>query len=183
MYIKINRFTLWVLVTVLVGCGASEGGGGNPVPVGSSVVINPPSIAWDITAPPPPPESCFPDDPALVTYNDHTLAISVVNSNNVPLGDVEIRVVASLAGNTYAGIEVLKIYDDRDGDHVVDDPDELVSSNTSPAFVTRTARHTGEKYILLRVNLNCTYRGNVYVYAGTAYGSAEIQVQEISASP
>lgn len=162
-------FTVFLLVATLAGCG--DGGGGDPVPLGSSVRINQAAIEWEIGATP------TPCPVNLNNYNDHTIAISVLDSNNSPLGSVDIRVMADLSGNTYSGTDVIKIYDDLNGNGVVDDPAELVSSNTSPAFLTQTGRYTGTKIVLVRVNLSCPYRGNLYAFAGAAFGSINIEVK------
>lgn len=163
---KIHTLAVWLLVG-LVGCGASE----NPVPTDATVQINPSSIPWEISDRPSP---CL-VDPSI--YNDHTIAISVMDSNNSPLGNVDIRITADLTGNTFSGIDVIRVYDDLNGNGVVDDPAELVSSITSPAFTTKTS-NVGTKLILVRVNLSCPYRGNLNVYAGSAFGSTNIEVSE-----
>lgn len=172
---EMSHTTTLVFIASLLGCG--QGGGGDPAPPGSSVRINPSSIEWDIS-----------DRPALcainqAVYHDHTIAISVLDANNSPVGNVDIRIVPDLAGNTYSGTPVIKLYDDLDQDGIIDDPNELVSSNTSPAYVTQTDRYTGSKTMLLRVNLSCPYRGNLYVYAGSAFNSINIQVNEIPPEP
>jgi len=156
---------------MLPGCGASDGGGGNPVPVGATVQVNPSAIQWEIGNGDP----CV-IDPAV--YNDHTVAISVLNSSGAPLGNVDIRVMADLSGNTFSGTDVIKVYDDLNGNGVIDDPAELVSSNTSPSFITKTAQYSGTRIVLVRVNLSCPYRGNLHVFAGAAYGSTNIEVTQ-----
>ena len=161
--------SLAVLLAIgLAGCGASDE---NPVPTNATVQVNPSSIPWEI------PERPIPCPVNLAFYNDHTIAISVVDSNNSPLGNVDLRITADLSGNTHSGIERIKVYDDLNGNGVVDDPDELVSSNISPAFTTKTS-NVGTKLILVRVNLSCPYRGNLNVYAGSAFGSTNIEVSE-----
>jgi len=167
---------LMVCLTLLAGCGASEGGGGNPVPVGATVQVNPETIQWEIGN----------GDPCVIDpgiYNDHTIAISVLNNSGAPIGNVDIRVMADLSGNTFSGIDVIKVYDDLNGNGVIDDPAELVSSNTSPSFVTKTEHYSGTRNVMVRVNLSCPYRGNVHVFAGAAYGSANIQVTQRTATP
>ena len=160
------------MTLALAGCGSSSIGGGDPVPLNSTVKINPSSITWTIPAPL--------ATPCVVDFNNHNdtpIAISVLDSSQSPLGNIGIRVLADLSGNTYSGSPVLKVYDDLNGNGVVDDPAELVSSNTSPAFNTFTDKYTGTKNILLRVNLSCPYSGNLYVFAGAAFASINIVVK------
>jgi len=156
---------------VLSACGASSGGGGDPLPVNASVQISPASITWDIAD--------GPDCTAF--YQDYTISITVFDAHNSPLGNVDLRIVADFAANTASPPEVLRIYEDFNGNGVVDDPAEYVSSNTSPAFMTKTARYTGTKIILLRAYLGCNYRGNLWVYAGPAFANMNIEVKEPAA--
>lgn len=166
---RFGRLSL-LIAAVLTGCG----GGGNPVPPNSTVQTSIPDngIVWDIAAPAVTPCVINP-----ARYNDHTIAISVLDGNRSPLGNVDIRVVVDLAGNTYSNTPVLGLYDDFNANGVVNDPAELVSSNTSPAYTTKTDAYTGTKILLLRVNLSCPYRGNLHVYAGTAYKGGTIEVK------
>lgn len=171
------RNSVVLLLGMLMGCGGADE---NPVPVNATVLVSPNAIEWQI--PPVPTGQTCSDvfDPSY--YNDHTIAVSVMNANNSPLGDIDLRIIADLAGNTYSGIEVVKVYDDFNGNGVVDDPAELVSSNASPAFTTKTSRN-GTKVILVRVNLSCPYRANLNVYAGAAFGSINIEVTENTTTP
>ena len=166
MFRQLLGYTTLLLSVVLSGCG-----GGDPVPPSSTVLISPSSIKWEISAKPTP---CPVNSNVFI---DHTIVISVLDTNNSPLGSVDIRVVTDLTGNTFSGLPVLNVYDDKNGNGVVDDPAELVSSNTSPAFMTATDRYTGTKTILLRVNLSCPYKGNLHVYAGAAYSNINIEVK------
>ena len=175
-------YTALFIMSALTGC--SDGaGGGNPVPPNSTVQLNQSGITWDIG------ETASPCRVRSNPYNDHTIAISVLDPNGSPLGNVDFRVVVDLSGNTYffepappepPGLPVLQLYEDRNGNGVVDDPEELVSSNTSSAFKTTTDQYTGTKMVLLRVNLSCTYRGNLHVFAGAAYGSVNVEVKTIT---
>jgi hypothetical protein len=148
-------------------CG--PGGNEDPVPPGASITINPQDIEWEISGSDP---SC-PD----TSFNDHTFTIVVQDSNGVPLGDVDLIVRADLAANT-SPFDVIRLYDDVNGNGVVDHPQELVSSNTGTAFFTKTDKFTGARTLLARVILSCEYQGNITVHAGSAFGSTNIAVTE-----
>lgn len=176
-------YTALFIMSALTGC--SDGaGGGNPVPPNSTIQLNQSGITWDIG------ETASPCRVNPSPYNDHTIAISVLDPNGSPLGNVDLRVVADLSGNTFEptpptppalpALPALQLYEDRNGNGVVDDPAELVSSNTSSAFKTKTDQYTGTKIVLLRVNLSCTYRGNLHVFAGAAYGSVNVEVKTVT---
>lgn len=165
---KHTRHFVIIGIALLGFTACGPGGDEDPVPPGASVTINPQDIEWDIT----PSAVCVEG-----IYNDHTLAITVQNDNGVPLGEVDLLISADLAANTSA-FDLIRLYDDVNGNGVVDHPQELVSSNGSPAFFTKTDKFSGTRTLLVRVNLSCTYRGNVNVFAGSAFASTSINVQQ-----
>lgn len=157
---------IWMALLGFSACG--PGGNEDPVPPGSSVTINPQDITWEIT----PSASCVEG-----IYNDHTLTVTVQNGNGVPLGDVDLLIRSDLAANT-SFVDVIRLYDDVNGNGVVDHPQELVSANNGPAFFTKTDKFSGSRTLLVRVNVSCTYRGSVTVHAGSAFGSTSIEVTD-----
>lgn len=168
----IKRFVAGAAIgTLLSGCGS--GADENPVPPGSSVRVNPTEVTWNIT-----PITDVNGNPVCVNgiYNDHTFTISVLNSAGQPLGDVPLSIRLDLAANT-SSTDLMRLYDDANGNGVVDHPQELVSGSGSVLFTT-TARYTGEKIVIARVNTSCTYGGDLTVVAGPAFGSAHIEVRE-----
>ncbi len=164
---------LFLGAAVLAACG--PGADEHPVPPGAQVQIEPQDFTWTIV-----PAQDSQGNPVCLegVYNDHTFVIRVVDANGSPLGEVDLRVRLDLAGNTSSGPDVLRLYDDYNGNGVVDHPQELVSAAGQPALFTRTAKYTGEKIVLVRVNLSCTYRATLTAIAGSAHGSASIEVNE-----
>jgi hypothetical protein len=150
----------------LQGCESDE-----QLPPQSRIRIFPEQIHWKIS-PTRQPCEINPD-----LYNDQTISISVVDGSDVPLGDVKVRLLLDLAGNTFSGTPRLALYADRNSNGVVDGPEELVSDESAPAFETQTGQHSGNTSVIVRVNLSCEYRGTLYAYAGDASASTEINVQ------
>ena len=53
---------------------------------------------------------------------------------------------------------MLKLYDDKNGNGVVDDPEELVSDFGQLQFTTKTKEFSGEKLMFVRMDLACAYK-------------------------
>lgn len=153
----------------LTACG--PGGDEDPVPPGAVITINPQDVQWDISTS----DTNCPD----TAFNDHTYTIVVQDRNGIPLGDVDVIIRADLAANT-SPFDLIRLYDDVNGNGVVDHPQELVSSNTGPVFFTKTDKFTGTRTLLVRVILSCEYQGNITVHAGSAFGSTNIAVTEVA---
>ncbi|WP_416394984.1 hypothetical protein [Allohahella sp. A8] len=149
----------------LVGCNNDDAQ--QQVRVGSGVSLDPASIDWEVQG------SYDADGNCLINpghYNDTYLTARVVNEEGAPLGGIDLRVTADLTGNSYTGFHVIQVYSDANGNGVAD-PSELVLGPGMPAYDTRTGRYTGEINLIARVNLSCTFKGNIFV-AGTPGGAA-----------
>jgi len=109
-------------------------------------------------------------------FQDLPISMTVINGSNQAVGNVNITVFTDFSGNTFSGFESLQLFSDSNGNGVVDSPDELVSGSGDDAFSIRTDRFSGTANLLLRVNLSCEFRGNVYAFSGAAAGISEIGV-------
>ncbi len=129
------------------GCGKDSA----TAPSGSTIVINPSEITWDITA-----SAC----PSAL-YNYHTIAIAVRDSAGRNMNNADITVELDLSANTGSPpIQVLNMYD---GGTLV----------TSP-YHTETG-DDGVKYLTVQVDLGCEYKANFNVFSGDAFGSISIE--------
>ena len=176
-----------LLVAFVVSLSACGGGDSNPVPVNSNVTLSSSDSKWEISP------SYDPNTGACLYsdnfYVDEVLVVSVTDSSSRPLGDVSVFMTLSLAGNTFLGetpggttfTAPFKLYEDMNGNGVVDDPEELVSAVGDPFYFTRTDEYTGTKMIVVRVNVSCTYRGYLTVTAGSASARFEIEVKDPNA--
>jgi len=109
-------------------------------------------------------------------YIDIPLVFQLSTSNGSPIGDAWIEVYADFSAGTYSGEPVLALYDDFNGNGVVDSETELISGIENDIPRIKTGQYTGSKNALLRVNLSCPYRAEIRGIAGGIYGSAVIQV-------
>lgn len=161
---------LSLLSMTLAGCGG--GGGDDQLPPGATIMLEPAEITWNID---PAGSPCF-INPNL--YQDRLFSIRVLNSAGSPIGETPITVTLDLSGNTFGGYPVLELYEDRNGNGVVDGPSERVSDSNDPLFRSSTARYTGERYLILRTNLSCPYRGSLNVYAFGVGSGMSVEVRE-----
>lgn len=111
---------------------------------------------------------------------DEPLVISLRDAQGAPIGDAEVRVHVTFAENTYSGRAALALYDDANGNGVVDAESELVSGADDALARVRTSRYGGERVLLLRVNLSCGYRASVLAYAEGTVGLASVEVVDES---
>lgn len=107
---------------------------------------------------------------------DLPLLLVLSDGQGSPIGGATLGVNVDFAANNYAGLNVLALYSDDNGNGVIDGDTELVSGVDDPAYETKTATYSGERLLYLRVNLSCAFRGEVFAYAGAATASMSVEV-------
>lgn len=107
---------------------------------------------------------------------DIPLVMQLTTNDGSPIGDAVLNVYADFAANTYSGLPVLSLYDDMNGNGVVDEESELLSGEDDAIARVKTGRWTGSRSLLLRVNLSCAFRGEVFAFAGGVTDRAGIEV-------
>ena len=163
-----NTFLLVIALASVSGCKKSS----EQLPPNSTVVVNPSEISWEIASN----GGVCNYDPSI--YQDHTVSIMVVNESGNYIPDAPLMVSLDLSGNTFSGVPVLALYEDKNGNGVADSPSELVTDSGDEAYDTRTDLKTGHKYLILRVNLSCSYRGVLYVFSDGYMGTVSVAVTE-----
>ena len=106
------------------------------------------------------------------------ISIMVLNESDNYIPDAPVKVSLDLSANTFTGIPVLALYNDTNANGVVDGPSELVTDSESGIFETHTDDTTGTKYLILRVNLSCQYKGTLYAFSDGYMGTLSIIVEE-----
>lgn len=165
------RATLVLGLAVLGACSSDQ------LPDGATLAISPADWTWEIG------ERLDDDGRCRIDPERHVdlpMLLTLRDAQGSPIGDAEISVYATLAGNTYAGFPVLALYDDRDGNGVVSGDEELLSVAGDPVAVVHTDRYGGDRALLLRMNLSCRYRGSVIAFsdAASVIGSFEVAAVE-----
>ncbi len=157
------KTTKWISLLlslgVLASCQSSD-----QLPTGASLQLNPTSRSYTITVPADSEVFCYTGPEML--YEDVPLLISLTNESGAPLGGVEVTVYSDYAGNTFSGADVLQLYEDKNDNGVIDDESELVSGIEDGVYVTKTSHSSGTALLLLRMNLTCPYKGEVFAFAG-----------------
>jgi len=158
-----------VMAAVLVaGCNINK-----QLPPGSKVIVEPNSRTIHITELRDDNNTCIWDDN---NYLDIPVTLWVLNSEDKPIGDTEVAIYVDWSGNTFSGVEALKLYDDRNGNGIVEDPEELVSGAGEGIFTTKTSRYNGDKRVLLRINLSCKFQGRLIAVSGGQVGGLDIDI-------
>ena len=167
---KIKLLALSLLSSLFTACGTDQ-----QLQPGSSVVIDPAVRDIEIVELLDANGLCiFSED----NFLDSPVAIRVLDSTGGPVGNADLTVYTDWSGNTFPnGFEALKLYEDRNGNGVVDDPAELVSGASDAIFRTETDEFNGDKLLLLRINLSCGYRGQVYAISDGITGGMDIQIR------
>lgn len=172
---KCNFLTLVILVVLLSACG-STGSDDPQVPPDSNIEIVTADRTWDINV-----ETDVDGNPVCNydpdIYIDEPVVVLVTDSQDRALGNVDITFSLALSGNTFSGLQVVSLYDDRNGNGVPDHPEELVSDINDPLFDTETDERDGAKFVIIRMNLSCTYRAILTVFGAGLAASATYEVQ------
>jgi hypothetical protein len=161
--------SLMLTATVLLGgCNTSSS---DQLPPNSEVRVNPETLEWTIA-----------NNNGVCNYNagfyeDHTISIMVVNESGNYIPDAPLKVSLDLTSNTFTGIPVMALYHDENSNGIAEDH-ELVSDTTSDIYEARTDPHTGTKYLIVRVNLSCAYKGTLYAFSDGFMGTLSISVEE-----
>lgn len=109
-------------------------------------------------------------------FQDVPVNLAIVNANDQAVGDSRIAVYLDFSGNTFSGLEVLQLFADNNGNGVIDPTDELITGIGDDAVVVQTTRFGGNALLLLRINLSCGFRGNLFAFSGPVAGSSQVEV-------
>jgi len=168
---KLSGRTACVLMAVVLLL--TQGCSNDLVPVNATLRINPDSHSITVT------ELRDSNDQCLF-YTDNYVDIPVLlqldTADGSPIGDAQISVYADFAANTFPGFPVLSLYDDLNGNGVVDSPIELISGADDAIAQVSTDTWSGSRTLLLRINLSCAFRGELFAFSGGVSGRASVEV-------
>lgn len=169
---KCGIYAMIIASGILVACDQS-----GQLPSDAEVRISPSGHSIDITQITDDQGSCL-FDPNI--YVDTPLLLSVHDSQGSPIGEADVSVNIEYAGNSFLGPPVLALFDDLNSNGVVDVETEYVSGREDDAYTGKTAKYSGEKLMLLRINLSCPYKGNIYVRSQFVSNSINVEVNAIN---
>jgi hypothetical protein len=174
-----NIKQLWPILLIsfaLSACNSSD----DQLPPDTQVIVSPSSYTWTVN------EYLGTDGECIYfedVYQDTVVQISVLDIQNRPIGEVDISLYLSPSNSTsppeFDNEYVFYLYDDFNGNGVVDHPQELVSGTGDPIlYEAETEKYHGTKTMIIRTNTSCGgYRATLSVFAGTASGTMEIITQ------
>ena len=169
---KIRTLTAAVLAGLLLaGCSTDQ------LPLGSTLRISPEDRNIRIVE--------FLDENGACIFFDNNfvdipVVITLIDAQQSPIGDAEVSVYLDFAENTFTGVPVLGLFRDLNGNGVIDDDAEFISGIDDPIATVRTRDFSGDSTLLLRVNLSCAFRGEMFAFVDGVTASATISVEAIS---
>ncbi|MCF6298615.1 MAG: hypothetical protein L3J01_01915 [Thiomicrorhabdus sp.] len=179
MLIMLRTLVLSGLVLGLVGCQNNN----DKVPLGAQISFDPPSVEWTVK----PNYTVDSDDDGIndrvcvispSRYSDSYVIASMTDADGIPLSDFDVRLHLDLTGNTSSGYPVLKLYDDKNNNGVIDGEHELVNDAGEDGWVKKT-NSNGDIHMIVRVNLSCPFVGNLFGFGQrSANSSMSFQVNE-----
>ena len=161
------KYLLLASALTIAGCGD------NPVPVDASLSITPGTYTSRIV------ERQNETGQCLFNANHHVdipILLQLTTADGSPIGDAELNVYIDFAENTYSGLSTLELYDDLNSNGVVDARLEYISGFNDDIARVRTDEWSGSRMLLLRINLSCSFRGEIFAYTGGVSGRADIEV-------
>ena len=162
-----NVTTALAAMMLIAGCDSDQ------LPADTALTLTPSNRSFEIVQQVNEQNQCL-FNPAF--YQDVPLLFSLASGQGTPIGEADIGVYVDFSANTYSGLPVLQLYEDNNGNGVVDDESELVTGIDDPAFKMQTEKYSGEHLMLLRINLSCPFRGQVFAYSGSASATMLVEV-------
>ncbi len=164
MLIILRVVMLSGLLFVLAGCKYED------VPPGAELRFDPPVVEWTVK----PNYTVDSDDDGVNDrncviiegyYNDSYVLATMTDSVGRPLLDFDVRLHLDLTENTFTGYPVLKLYEDKNSNGVVDGEQEFVSALGDDGWTKKTDVNGGV-HLLVRVNMSCPFSGNLSGFGG-----------------
>ena len=124
--------------------------------------------------------SCVIDPGSFV---DMPFVLNLRGPNGSPIGDADVSAFLDFAGNTSSGTPVLALFEDRNGNGIVDADTELVSDVDDDLAVVQTDDVSGDFTLLVRVNTSCPFVGDLVVFSDGLLDTATIALTTQPTTP
>jgi hypothetical protein len=172
----IRLLLLAVLIYMLTACNNSN----DQFSPNTNVSLAPASYTWNVYEMQDALGECIYNSE---DYQDNIVVITVSDSSDRPIGEMTLELYMSPSESTSNPAlnlqHVFYLYDDFNGNGVIDHPEELVSAAAEPIlYETETEKYHGTKTMIVRTNTSCGgFRGTLHAYAGDGHGSMEIHTE------
>ncbi|MBX2839175.1 MAG: hypothetical protein KTR35_20130 [Gammaproteobacteria bacterium] len=163
---NISNGLLLLAVAIVCGCQSEQ------IPADAQLSVTPSIRSFEVTSTHTSGDCDYQEN----VFQDVPLLYALSTSEGAPIGGATLSIIADFTEQTFSGLPVLALYDDFNGNGVVDADTELVSGGTDVGFTTRTSRYNGDRLIWVRVNLSCAFSAEIFAYSGTASATASISV-------
>lgn len=110
------------------------------------------------------------------SYVDVPMLLTLKDNTGSPIGGRSVSVHVALADNAIGGRGPLTLYEDRNGNGIVDADSELASGPDDDVARIELGSVDGAGAFLLRANLSCGYRSEIFAFTGNVSASASIEV-------
>jgi hypothetical protein len=165
--------SIGLLVSLVLGCDTGQ------LPVDSSLEVSPSERKLVVS-------SQRTEDGLCVfnpeSYIDYPFVARISGPDGSPIGGSSLRIYLSFGENTFSGIPVMALYEDRNGNGVVDADTELASSADDDLATLKTDDVTGQTAFLVRANISCPYQGELFIYGDGVSATATITIEDRTAS-
>ena len=150
--------------------GACDSG---QLPVGASLSVEPSERSFLVEPNVQEDGTCV-INPSL--FIDMPFVLRLSGPDGSPIGDADVSAYLDLASNTFSGVPVLALFEDRNGNGIVDADTELVSNFDDDLAVVQTEDISGDFTLLVRANTSCPYRGELFVFTDGVTATANIEI-------
>ncbi|MFQ5995605.1 MAG: hypothetical protein ACE5K1_10990 [Acidiferrobacterales bacterium] len=163
-----------LLSLALISCG-QDGPVASSLEGTGSIVANPATIEWNVGAG----AGCSGTNPPA-QFNNHRIQITTFNPDGTPIGEADIEMTLELSDNTTSPIPVMFLYDDLNGNGVLEAAEQVSSIASPNVYRTTTDESTGVKFMWLQVALDagCSYAANFRIFSGAlvpAFVSVDVE--------
>jgi len=136
--------------------------GEDQLPNGATLSISPQERTLNVSSQIDPNGNCLIDPENTI---DWPIVLQLSDSAGSPIGDSTISVYTEFGENTFSGFPVMELYDDVNGNrNGLVDEDELISGADDDIARVDTSEFGGHRELLLRVNISCPFRGEVFAF-------------------
>ena len=97
----------------------------------------------------------------------------------MPLVNTQVDLALDLSEGNFTNAAALSLFFDANDDGFFSD-DEKVSTNGESIFSASTDDENGVLRVMVRVNLSCPYRGNLFAFAGNTSTSVQFVVESVA---
>lgn len=110
-------------------------------------------------------------------FVDQPVMLRLTDGAGSPIGDAEVSLYVDFTENAFSGNSPIALFEDRNGNGILDADAELVSAAGDAIARVRTDDDSGARMMLLRIDLSCTFRGELVAFSDGVSAGASLEVE------